>query len=85
MTPIADLAARPSFEQATATFTAMDAEIREAITGIRPSAQWYLSDAGIQSACAKPYDHSPGSSTGDALHQGTGVDDAVFYDAAHRR
>lgn len=62
--PLTELQSRPSYEDAVATYTAMEVEIRAAVTAAVPTVTWKLERAGRSSGCSKPFDNLGGRSTG---------------------
>lgn len=64
MNPLTRLQSRPSYEDAVATYTAMEVEIRAAVTTVVPTVTWALERKGRSSGCTKPFDKLGGKSTG---------------------
>ena len=62
--PLTELHSRPSFEDTVATYTAMEVEIRAAVTAAVPTVTWKLEREGRTSGCAEPFDNLGGKFTG---------------------
>lgn len=60
MDPLAQLTALPTSDQAVTTYTAMEVEIRAAVTGAAPTVTWVLDDPQSQSGCNTPFDNVGG-------------------------
>lgn len=62
MDPLAQLHALPSIESALASYTAMEAEIRDAVTAASPTTVWALEVPESRGGCSKPFDTLGGRS-----------------------
>ena len=68
--PLAQLQSLPSIDQAVATYSAMEVEIRAAIVGAAPTVQWVVEQPEPNSGCSKPFDNL-GGRTVTLLSHGT--------------
>lgn len=60
MNPLAQLQTLPSSEDTVTTYTAMEAEIRDAVTNAAPTTTWVLEDEQSQSGCRESFSNLGG-------------------------
>lgn len=61
--PLADLQSRPSAADAVATYTAMQADVRAAVTAVDGRVVWKLEQPTATAGCGEPFDGLGGETT----------------------